>query len=150
MLIDLNFNGEYTLDKVVEIPAEYYRDSDIIALSKIKIEGKIFYDEENSVRIKSLISGDMTIKDSISNEDVLYPFSITYDDTIPENLKKMNEKLDLFEFLWENIVLEVPIRFTKETDLSKFSGDGWKLISEEDKVSNNPFGDLLKDFDKKE
>ena len=34
--------------------------------------------------------------------------------------------------LWQNIVLEVPLQFTKVEDLSKFHGDGWKLISEEE------------------
>ena len=92
----------------------------------------------------------MILKDSISNEEIEYPYEIEYDDLVPENLKKMQEKLDLFEFLWENIVLEVPLRYTKETDYSKFKGNGWKLLDENEVVKNNPFSDLLKDFDKKE
>ena len=60
-------------------------------------------------------------------------------------------RLDLFEFLWENIVLEVPLKFTKVTNLSEFHGDGWKLMSEDEvSLENNPFHDLLKNFDKKE
>ena len=46
--------------------------------------------------------------------------------------------------LWENIVLEVPLQFTKVTDFSKFQGDGWKLVSEnEPTTNNNPFSELL-------
>ena len=66
---------------------------------------------------------------------------------IEENCIKSKNTLDIFLFLWENIVLEVPLQFTKVEDLSKFHGDGWKLVSEEELVkNNNPFGDLLKDF----
>ena len=46
--------------------------------------------------------------------------------------------------LWENIVLEVPLQFTKVIDFSKFQGDGWKLVSEnEPTTNNNPFSELL-------
>ena len=91
----------------------------------------------------------MIILDSITLEEVEYPFSIEYDDIIPENSKKSENILDIFEFLWENTVLEVPLQFTKVDDLSKFHGDGWKLISEEElNTRNNPFSDLLKDYDK--
>ena len=73
---------------------------------------------------------------------------IEYDDFLGENNKKSENILDIFQFLWENIVLEVPLQFTKVKDLSKFHGDGWKLISEEElNASHNPFSDLLKDFE---
>ena len=91
----------------------------------------------------------MIIGDSVTLEDVSYPFTITYDDFLPENSLKSENILDIFEFLWENIVLEVPLQFTKVRDLSKFHGDGWKLISEEDRNHEaNPFSELLKEFDK--
>ena len=94
------------------------------------------------------ISGEMTIADSISLEPVEYHFETEYDDIIEENCKKSENTLDIFQFLWENIVLEVPLQFTKVKDLSEFHGDGWKLISEDElKTSNNPFNDLLKDFE---
>ena len=82
--------------------------------------------------IKCNISGEMIIADSISLEPIEYPFFIEYDDIIEENCKKSENTLDIFQFLWENIVLEVPLQFTKVEDLSKFHGDGWKLISEDD------------------
>ena len=150
MFIDLNFNETYNIKEEVEIPKSYYENSEVINLSKIKLDGKLYYDNEDNLCIDIKFNGTMTLKDSVSYEDVLYPFSVEYNDLVPENLKKIDEKLDLFEFLWENIVLEVPLRFTKVEDYSEFNGNGWKLISEEEKVNNNPFGDLLKDFDKKE
>ena len=47
-------------------------------------------------------------------------------------LTNSQNTLDILAVLWENIVLEVPLRFTKVRDLSKFHGDGWKLVSEDE------------------
>ena len=88
----------------------------------------------------------MIINDAISLDECNYEYSIDYDDFIPENSKKDKNTLDIFEFLWENILLEVPLKFTKERDLSKFHGDGWKLVSEDELSNNNPFSELLKDY----
>ena len=109
--------------------------------------------------IKESISKDIPkLKEEIEeivDEDILdnpyLLYETEYDDYIEENLINDENRLDLFEFLWENIVLEVPLKFTKVTNLSEFHGDGWKLMSEDEvSLENNPFHDLLKNFDKKE
>ena len=138
---ELNISGNYT------IPKEYYKDSSIKNIKDIEVEGNVTYDEED--HINCVIKGNIVIEDSISLEDVEYPIHIEYDDKIEDNCKKSENILDIFEFLWENIVLEVPLQFTKVEDLSKFHGDGWRLIDEDELNSqNNPFLDLLKDNDK--
>ena len=146
---EVDITNTYTLTK------EYYENTGVLELKDIKVEGKIyrgaaeddFDDFQDYVDCK--IEGTMIIEDSISLEPIEYPFSAEYDDILEENCKKNENTLDIFQFLWENIVLEVPLQFTKVEDLSKFHGDGWKLISEDDyKTSgNNPFSDLLKDFE---
>lgn len=135
------------------LPKEYYENTDILELREINITGKIYRDlfedsiDELTEYVDCKITGCMIINDSISLEPVEYPFSIEYNDILEENCKKTENILDIFQFLWENIVLEIPLQFTKVKDLSKFHGDGWRLINEEDLVSsNNPFSDLLKDF----
>jgi uncharacterized metal-binding protein YceD (DUF177 family) len=151
MEIDLNFSDEYELNEVVNIPKEYISIDKVKKLDNIKVVGKIYYSVDDNVSIKADISGTMILEDDISLDDIEYPFSIKYDDIIEENLINDENRLDLFEFLWENIVLEVPLKFTKVTNLSEFHGDGWKLVSEDEQsLENNPFHDLLKDFDKKE
>lgn len=151
MIIDLDLFEDYTIDKDIIIPENYYKDSEVKKLENIHVKGKLFYDSDDSIHVNIQIEGKMLLLDSIFLEEVEYPFSIKYDDILEESLKKDENKLDLFEFLWENIVLEIPLKFTKVEDLSKFHGDGWKLISEEEQdSSNNPFNDLLKNFDKKE
>lgn len=151
MEIDLNFNSEYFIDDIVDIPSNYFENSKVKELNDIKVNGKLYYDAEDNLAADISISGEMLLEDDISLELIPYSFSIKYDDILEENLKNDQNRLDLFEFLWENIVLEVPLKFTKVTNLSEFHGDGWKLVSEEDKqLENNPFDELLKNFDKKE
>ena len=145
---------EVDITNTYTIPKEYFENTDVLALNNIKVEGKIYQDyseddiEELVEYIDCKISGEMTIADSISLEPVEFPFSTEYNDIIEENCKKSENTLDIFQFLWENIVLEIPLQFTKVEDLSKFHGDGWRLISEDElkKHNNNPFSELLKDY----
>ncbi len=151
MTIDFNLNSEYEINQDIIIPKEYYQNSEVKDIKKLHIEGKFSNNQVGEVHAIAKISGTMILLDAISNEEVEYPFLIEYDDILEETSKNEENKLDLFEFLWENIVLEIPLKFTKVEDLSKFHGDGWKVVSEEEHAyANNPFQDLLKNFDKKE
>jgi len=152
-LLHSNTVNEVDITNTYNIPKEYYENTDIIKLDNIKVDGKITrkLNEDNDLcdYVDMSIEGIMIIPDSISLEEVEYPFSIEYSDYLEENTKKSENILDFFQLLWENIVLEIPLQFTKVQDLSKFHGDGWKLVSEDEKVlENNPFAELLKDFDK--
>lgn len=152
-LLNSNTVSEIDISNTYSIPKEYFENMDIISIDNVKVNGKITRvvneDEELCLYAKATIDGIMVIPDSISLEEVEYPFHIEYDDYLDENCKNNENTLDIFAFLWENIVLEVPLQFTKVSDLSKYHGDGWKLISEDDRnLENNPFGDLLKEFDK--
>ena len=139
----LSIDGEY------EIPKDYYENSDVVRLDPVTVTGEITKEDEEHEHITCNVKGNMILLDSISNEEVDYPFEFSYDDIVEENCKKDEKNLDILLFLWENIVLEVPLQFTKVRDLSKFHGDGWKLISEEEhNLQNNPFSELLKEFDK--
>ncbi len=157
MNIDLSLLHQSRVEEIditgtYQIPESYITDQEIKGLSTISVKGLITRQENDDLEledyIKCVIEGEMIIEDSISLEEVPYPFLIEYDDFLGENIQKDENTLDIFAFLWENIDLEVPLQFTKVSDLSKFQGDGWKLISEEDRhQENNPFNDLLKDFE---
>ena len=155
MNIDLMPLHSHTVNKIditslYTIPETYFGTTGVKRLENIKVDGYIYLspseddinEEVDSINCK--IEGNMVIEDSISLEPVEYPFSIEYDDKIEENCKKNENTLDIFSFLWENIVLEVPLQFTKVKDFSKFRGDGWKLVSENELTNNNnPFSKLL-------
>ena len=141
------------IDNSYELTKDYYENTDIRELSSIDVVGQITRkeNENNELNdyIECTIKGEMLIPDSITLDTVTYPFTIEYSDFIDENSLKNENMLDILAFLWENIVLEIPLQFTLEEDYSKFQGDGWRLISEEElKVENNPFNDLLKGIEK--
>ena len=49
-----------------------------------------------------------------------------------EYVKIMQNNIDIISIIWQNIVLEIPLRVVSEDiDDSLTSGDGWKLIREE-------------------
>ena len=144
---EIDITGNY------DIPNSYYEFSDILELKNIEVRGKITLalqeDLEEMEYINCKIKGIVKVEDSITLEPVDYEISIEYDDFVDENCKKNENTLDIFEFLWENIVLEVPLQFTKVQDLNQFKGDGWKLVSEDELTNtNNPFKDLLKNQEK--
>lgn len=154
-LLHSNSVEEIDISNDYSIPKEYINDDSIIDMNNIEVQGKIYkkndeVDEfEENDYIECTIKGKITIKDSISLEPIEYEINTSYDDYIEENCKKNENTLDIYSFLWENILLEVPLQYTKVEDLSKFHGDGWKLISEEERINtNNPFSELLKDYDK--
>ena len=93
----------------------------------------------------------MILKDSISLEDVTYHFSNQLEEEVTEKVKNIENTLDILSVLWENIVLEVPIRFSEVSDYSKYQGNGWHLVSEEEyekEEGNFPFRDLLEGKEK--
>ena len=134
-----------------KIDDSYFADSSVKDIKDLSLTGEIYIvpgeDIKEETYIKASVNATLILEDSITLEPVDYKISFEYDDVIEENWKKDENTLDIFQFLWENIVLEIPLHFTKVNDLSKFHGDGWRLISEEElKNSNNPFSDLLKDL----
>ena len=150
MIIDLNLLHSNTVSEIViddsyTIPYEYYKDTDVKGLDNIKAKGKIVRQTDDVDYIDLDVSGTMVLQDSISLENENYPFSIKIEGDLKEFTTNLDNSLDILEFLWENIVLEIPLKFTKVKDLSKFHGDGWKLVSEEEAATgNNPFKELLK------
>lgn len=144
-LLDLyrGIKKEITFDQKVLIDKEYYKDSDVKDLKDVYIKGRIYSDYDNIICYEFEVTGIMILEDSISLEEVSYPFHIEIEDNLEENSKNLQNSLDLIEILWENIVLEVPLKFSKVEDLSQYQGEGWKIISEEDlNLKNNPFADL--------
>lgn len=155
-LTSLNRDNKEEIDITnnYEITSDYFINSNIKSIKKLNLKGKIYKRPSESIDeeinyISAKVEANLILEDSISLEPVDYEISFEYDDIIEESWKKDENTLDIFQFLWENIVLEVPLHFTKVQDLSKFHGDGWKLISEDElRNSNNPFSDLLKDLKK--
>lgn len=141
-LDELNFNDVLIKEEFI-FPSSYTH-TDIKGLDDIFVEGVISKDDYDDIHINLNVSGKMLVEDSIDLKDVLYSFKCEIDEVLEENEKNSNKTIDITDILWQNIILEVPLRYTEVTDFSKFQGDGWKLVSEEERrISNNPFKALI-------
>lgn len=131
---------EVEIDTIVSFDSKYLEKSVIKRLDNIKVIGTISKDSSSDNILNASVTGQMLLEDSVSLEDVNYPFSIQIEEKIGEN----NENtIDIMDILWQNIILEIPLKFTNVQDYSKFQGEGWKLVSEDElKVENNPFNEL--------
>ena len=135
----LNYLEKIDINEEVEIPKEYYENTDIVSLSKIKTVGNISFDANEDYLIKLDISGTMDLHDSVTYDIIPYEFSVN----IEETLEKSEKTLDLIMFLWHYIVLEVPLRFTN-SETNYVETDNYRVISEEEySKKNNPFKDFF-------
>ncbi len=122
-----------TLDDDIIIPESFYKDTDIKRLDNLHVKGIIKYDLSDEVIINLVLTGKMIIIDSITLEEITNDLNINIDTNLEEITsesayfyEKNKNILDIIEFLWENIVLEVPISYTKEENVS-LSGKGWEF-----------------------
>jgi len=148
MIIDIAtlINGmtdEIIIDNTISFDKNYLDNSDILELNNVKVLGKVIFDEEDELYIDITASGEMILEDSISLDEISYPFSVRIEEKVDENSKKISNTIDIMDILWQNIVLEVPLQLTEVNDLTKYQGEGWKLVSEEElNKENNPFSNL--------
>ena len=148
-LLDGSINS-IDIDENFTIPKGNYANTKIIDLEKVKVKGNLTYPSDDNVFLDIECSCTMKLNDSVSLEPVLYPFSFKISENVSELLENDQFTLDIISILWENIVLEIPIRYSEVTNYDEYKGDGWRVISEDEKNvnTNNPFKDLLKEIEK--
>lgn len=136
-LLKLNYEDKIIIDNILDFSSDLYRDTDIVNLMDTKVIGKITFDnDEYHINVELL--GIMTLHDSITYELIPYKFNVK----IEESLEKSIKTLDLIDFLWHYIVLEIPLRYTLHEG-SYPVGENFQVISEEEySKSNNPFNNF--------
>lgn len=146
----LKNNTESTLeiDEEIKINEETLKTTEIKRLENIKAKGTITRIDNNIYHITLNITGNMVLLCARSLEEVGKPLNIYIDKNIGEEENDEEKQLifqnglDIFAIVWENIVLEVPLRVIKEDADFLESGDGWSLIDEKDKICSSPFSEL--------
>lgn len=141
--INSNIKEEIIVQQDLNINDDLLEGTSIKKLDSVKLKGSISRNSADEYVLTGVLSGKMHLEDSISLEDIIYPFSIDLEEEIEEN---DSNTIDILPILWQNIVLEVPLRYTNVTDFSNYSGDGWKLVGEEEVKMNNPFLELKEKF----
>lgn len=144
--IDLNILPRY-IDEDIEFSSNYYENTDIIRLENIHIKGDVDYNLSDELEINLKVTGKMILSDSITLEEITSPIDLEISEILDKSAKYYkNEQntLDKLEFLWENIVLEIPISLTRNSGVN-LKGEGWELNREEqDEI--NPELAKLKDI----
>ena len=143
---DININEEIIYDK------EFYSKSSIQDLETVNVSGKISINDLDEMNISLIILGNMYLSDAVTLELIKYPFNIELEETIDNNDEYFcieNNKMDLMEFVWKNIVLEIPIRVVKDSSIDQtMEGNGWSLNKEMEE--ENAFSKLNELFEKEE
>ena len=130
-LIPLNTKGRVDFNFIADL--KEYINKDIKDLKNIKVTGYILDNGTEDYEIDLHITGEVVLSSAINLEDVTIPINIKYNDFIKnlvENYKNSANTLDILPIIWENILLEIPIRAVNKDDVyTKTSGSGWELIS---------------------
>ena len=137
MKVDLNYLnrfGKIEIDNDFNLDESFYKNTDIRKLESLHVCGIINIDYEDNINFNLNITGKMILPCAVTLKNVEYDFNTNIDENIGrfEEIYKNNKNtLEISEILWENIVLEIPIRVvSKDIEPSNTSGDGWELISE--------------------
>lgn len=152
MIIDLNvlnFKDEILID--FDLIKDDRLDSRIKDLKDTHVYGSL-YNRDYNIYMKLKCKGIMKLEDSISLDIIDYPFTIELDDNLEEFKENFTtcfdfskNTLDILEFLWENIELEVPISYSLKSD-AKMSGNGWELGENDNNTGIDPRLEKLKEL----
>lgn len=140
-LNELNYKDKILIDDTISYSKDYLKDSDILELNNVKVNGSIYVDYEKNNVIELKVKGTMMITDAITIEAVPYDFEIEIEEILENSLKT----LDLIEFLWHYIVLEIPIRYTTSDPHELKNKYKDVYLEEEVREVNNPFKDFFKE-----
>lgn len=157
MNIDLNrlvngYEKMVFIDENIKISDELIKNTDLLAISDVHIKGSITLNSVNELVLDSTVTGVMSLPCAISLKPVTHKFSINITgelekllSEINENNKKVENSIDIFPIIWENILVEIPTKvISPDLDDVKKSGDGWRFI--EEKSDKNYGLEKLKDL----
>ena len=136
MIIDLNkllYEDSININEKISYNEDYLKNTDILKLDDVLVDGK-FEEDKKDLNVK----GTMFLTDAITTLSVPYDFAIE----IEEILENSAKTLDLIEFLWHYIVLEIPIRYTT-SDVKELKNTYNQVYDEGWKENNNPFKDFF-------
>ena len=139
-----NIDDEVVIDTTYSFNEDELKGSGLLKLDNVSINGNITKDSLNNLVINVDIKGTMVLPCSITLKPVDYPFNINVNGNIEDMLeemgkfdKKIQNTLDILPIIWENILMEIPSKVVSpDADDIELSGDGWKLIKEEEKKEN--------------
>lgn len=144
-LFDLIINNKkIIIDNDVVISEELLSSSTIRRLENVHFSGTLSRLIDDTYELSGVLKGTMILPDDITLEDYEYNFTSEIEEKIEETRINYQKTLDITEDLWQNILVEIPLKAVNEKNRDlKLEGDGWRLISEDDiNTENNPLSSL--------
>ena len=146
------------VDKIIEIDQDItfnkddFTGTDLIDLKDVHVSGNLTKDSMDDICLYLSVSGVMVLPCAITLEEVNHNFSFIIDDKLEnileelKNDKKIENTIDILPIIWENILMEIPMRVVSpNAKLDNLKGDGWRFVTDEVK-SVNPELEKLKDL----
>ena len=140
----LNNKSKIDVDGKVTFPKEDLEKAGILDMGEITVKGTLTNNEGYTLYLN--IKGKMVLPCSLTLEPVDYPFDIKLDENIDEfieNSKKTQKTIDILPIIWENILMEIPMKvISPNAKNMKTKGDGWELITDSDEKGVNSLAKL--------
>ena len=147
--------SQIEIDEVYSFSKDILDGTDIMSLDDVNIKGYMTSNSVDDYDLDVNVSGVMVLPCSLTLKPVNYRFETKIEGNIDkllgeinETLKKNQNRIDILPIIWENILLEIPIRVVSDDSANlKLEGEGWKLITESEKRLNpelQKLKDLLK------
>ena len=142
------------IDKEVSVDEIYsfteLEGTGVTSIDNVSIKGYIKLNALSEPYLNLDVEGVMVIPCAITLKPVEYPFSIKIEgdleeiaDDNPEKYINSKNSLDILPIIWENILMEIPMRVVSEgADDVALEGDGWKFITGNEKVENSELSKL--------
>ena len=160
MIIDLTklrsgLVSEVLIDEVCMFDSEYLKQADLLNLKDVHVWGSIHKDALGEYELDLQVDGVMVLACAVTLKPVDYPFEIHIQgnllnlfEEIDENVKILENTIDILPIIWENILMEIPMKVVSEEAKDvHLEGNGWKLITEnEEEEEINPELAKLKDL----
>lgn len=144
-----------TIHEELVVNSDLLKQTELLDLKDVVVDGYLFLDSLDEYQLSIEIQGTMMLPCAITLKPVAYPFHIEVEgniyelmNEIDENAKKSENSIDIFPIIWENILMEIPLRVVAEDAKEvTMAGDGWKFVTDkETKKSTNSELEKLKDL----
>ena len=141
----LNIKPKIIVDTKVTFPKGILKKAGILSMDEVEVKGEITSDlGEYFLNIS--LKGKMVLPCSLTLEPVDYPFTLEIDENLNElmeNFKKSQKTIDILPIIWENILMEIPMKVVSpKAKNMKTKGDGWELITDSESKANNSLAKL--------
>ena len=141
MIIDLtqlnsSIKDTIKINENLSFTDEDLKGTDLIDLKDVIVDGEIYKGNLDNYNLNLKIKGKMILPCSRTLKPTEHDFNIEIDENLEENqenFKKNQKSIDIFPIIWENILMEIPMKVISEKAKNiSLEGNGWKFTQDED------------------